>query len=72
MASNKTILGISFVAFLVIIIGFMVDFMSRTTAPWDRKKDSTYVNKYKINYNKELGLKNIDSLIEAREKKKEK
>jgi len=69
MASKKTILGISFFAFLALMIGFMLDFMSRTTAPWERKKDSTYVNKYKIHYNKDLGLKNIDSLIEARKNK---
>jgi hypothetical protein len=69
MVTKKNLLGISFFAFLAIMIGFMVDFMSRTTAPWDRKKDSTYINKYKIHYNKELGLKNIDSLIEAREDK---
>jgi Na+-transporting methylmalonyl-CoA/oxaloacetate decarboxylase gamma subunit len=69
MTSKKTILGISFFAFLAIMIAFMLDFMSRTTAPWEHKKDSTYVNKYKIHYNKELGLKNIDSLIEARENK---
>lgn len=69
MLRKKTILGICFFGFIAILIGFMIDFMSRTTAPWERKKDSSYVNKYKVRYNKELGLKNIDSLIEAREKK---
>lgn len=69
MKPQKIILVVVFFLFVGIMILFTLDFMSRTTAPWDRKKDSTFVNKYKIQYNEELGLKNIDSLKKAREGK---
>lgn len=69
MKTKKAILGIVFFVFLGIMIWFTIDFMSRTTSPWDRKKDTTFVNKYKIQYNEKLGLKNIDSLKKAREGK---
>jgi len=69
MANKKTALGIAFFVFVGIMIWFTVDFMSRTTSPWERKKDTTFVNKYKIQYNEKLGLKNIDSLKKAREGK---
>lgn len=69
MDKKKTALGIAFFAFVGIMIWFTVDFMSRTTSPWERKKDTTFVNKYKIQYNEKLGLKNIDSLKKAREGK---
>lgn len=69
MGKKKTALGIAFFVFVGIMIWFTVDFMSRTTSPWERKKDTTFVNKYKIQYNEKLGLKNIDSLKKAREGK---
>lgn len=69
MNSKKIILVIVFFLFLGVMILFTVDFMSRTTPPWQRKKDTTFVNKYKIQYNEKLGLKNIDSLKKAREGK---
>ncbi len=69
MKSNKRILVICFFLFVGVMILFTVDFMSRTTTPWERKKDTTFVNKYKVQYNEKLGLKNIDSLIKAREGK---
>ena len=69
MANKKTALGIAFFVFVGIMIWFTIDFMSRTTSPWERKKDTTFVNKYKIQYNEKLGLKNIDSLKKAREGK---
>jgi hypothetical protein len=69
MGNKKTALGIAFFLFIGIMIWFTVDFMSRTTPPWERKKDTTFVNKYRIQYNKKLGLKNIDSLKKAREGK---
>jgi hypothetical protein len=69
MNSKKVILFIVFILFLGVMILFTLDFMSRTTSPWERKKDSTFVNKYKIQYNEKLGLKNIDSLKKARENK---
>lgn len=69
MKSQKIVLVVVFFLFVGIMIWFTVDFMSRTTSPWERKKDSTFVNKYKIQYNEKLGLKNIDSLKKAREGK---
>ncbi|HSY61983.1 MAG TPA: hypothetical protein VK796_08915 [Cytophaga sp.] len=69
MGNKKTALGIAFFLFIGIMIWFTIDFMSRTTPPWERKKDSTFVNKYRIQYNEKLGLKNIDSLKKAREGK---
>lgn len=69
MNKKKTALGIGFFVFVGIMIWFTVDFMSRTTTPWERKKDTTFVNKYKVQYNEKLGLKNIDSLKKAREGK---
>ncbi|MBC7451259.1 MAG: hypothetical protein H7259_07195 [Cytophagales bacterium] len=69
MNTKKMILVISFVLFVALMVFFTVDFMSRTTSPWERKKDSTFTNKYKIQYNEKLGLKNIDSLKNAREGK---
>jgi len=69
MDKKKRALGIAFFVFVGIMIWFTVDFMSRTTSPWERKKDTTFVNKYKIQYNEKLGLKNIDSLKKAREGK---
>lgn len=69
MDKKKTALGIAFFVFVGIMIWFTVDFMSRTTPPWERKRDTTFVNKYKIQYNEKLGLKNIDSLKKAREGK---
>lgn len=69
MKPQKLILVVIFILFVGIMIFFTVDFMSRTTSPWDRKKDTTFVNKYKIQYNEKLGLKNIDSLKKAREGK---
>lgn len=69
MDKKKTALGVAFFVFVGIMIWFTVDFMSRTTSPWERKKDTTFVNKYKIQYNEKLGLKNIDSLKKAREGK---
>lgn len=69
MKPQKIILVVVFVLFVGIMILFTIDFMSRTTSPWERKKDSTFVNKYKIQYNEKLGLKNIDSLKKAREGK---
>ena len=69
MPSKKVILFIVFILFLGVMILFTLDFMSRTTSPWERKKDSTFVNKYKVQYNEKLGLKNIDSLKKARENK---
>lgn len=69
MITKKKALGIVFFVFIGIMICFTVDFMSRTTSPWERKKDTTFVNKYKIRYNEKLGLKNIDSLKKAREGK---
>jgi len=69
MPSKKIILFIVFIVFFGVMILFTLDFMSRTTPPWERKKDSTFVNKYKIQYNEKLGLKNIDSLKKARENK---
>jgi len=69
MKPQKIILVVVFVLFVGVMILFTLDFMSRTTSPWDRKKDTTFVNKYKIQYNEKLGLKNIDSLKKAREGK---
>lgn len=69
MKPQKIILVVVFILFVGLMILFTVDFMSRTTSPWDRKKDTTFVNKYKIQYNEKLGLKNIDSLKKAREGK---
>ncbi len=69
MKQQKIILVVVFFLFVGIMIWFTIDFMSRTTSPWDRKKDTTFVNKYKIQYNEKLGLKNIDSLKKAREGK---
>jgi len=69
MVKKKTVLGVAFFVFVGIMIWFTIDFMSRTTSPWERKKDTTFVNKYKIRYNEKLGLKNIDSLKKAREGK---
>jgi large-conductance mechanosensitive channel len=69
MKKNKLILVIVFFLFVGVMIFFTVDFMSRTTTPWERKKDTTFVNKYKVQYNEKLGLKNIDSLMKAREGK---
>lgn len=69
MKPQKIVLVVIFFLFVGIMIWFTVDFMSRTTPPWERKKDSTFVNKYKIQYNEKLGLKNIDSLKKAREGK---
>jgi hypothetical protein len=69
MNSKKTILGVVFFLFIGVMILFTIDFMARTTPPWERKKDSTFINKYKIQYNEKLGLKNIDSLKKAREGK---
>jgi hypothetical protein len=69
MPSKKVILFIAFILFLGVMVLFTLDFMSRTTPPWERKKDSAFVNKYKIQYNEKLGLKNIDSLKKARENK---
>ncbi|MGN6647932.1 MAG: hypothetical protein ACTHJT_15520 [Cytophaga sp.] len=69
MKPQKIVLLVAFFLFVGIMIWFTVDFMSRTTPPWERKKDSTFVNKYKIQYNEKLGLKNIDSLKKAREGK---
>lgn len=69
MITKKRALGIFFFVFIGIMIWFTVDFMGRTTPPWERKKDTTFVNKYKIQYNEKLGLKNIDSLMKAREGK---
>ena len=69
MDKKKVALGVAFFVFVGIMIWFTADFMSRTTTPWERKKDTTFVNKYKIQYNEKLGLKNIDSLKKAREGK---
>jgi len=69
MKTQKKILVVVFFLFIGIMIWFTVDFMSRTTSPWERKKDTTFVNKYKVQYNEKLGLKNIDSLKKAREGK---
>lgn len=69
MKPQKIMLLVVFFLFVGIMILFTIDFMSRTTSPWDRKKDTTFVNKYKIQYNEKLGLKNIDSLKKARENK---
>jgi hypothetical protein len=69
MKTKKTILFVVFILFVLVMIFFTLDFMSRTTSPWEHKKDSTFINKYKIQYNEKLGLKNIDSLKKARENK---
>lgn len=69
MITKKKALGVVFFVFAAIMIWFTADFMSRTTTPWERKKDTTFINKYKIQYNQKLGLKNIDSLKKAREGK---
>lgn len=50
------------------MIGFTIQFMSMTTPPWE-KRSSEVKNKYKVQYNERLGLKNIDSIKAARESK---
>lgn len=65
---NKKIFIICTLIFFLCVIGFTIHFMSLTTPPWEKRKGEVQ-NKYKVQYNEKLGLKNIDSLKEARKNK---
>ncbi len=67
MKNNKLII-ICTIVFVLIMIGFTIQFMSMTTPPWE-KRGNEVKNKYKVQYNERLGLKNIDSIKAARETK---
>lgn len=69
MKNNKLIIVLTIV-FVIVMIGFTIQFMTMTTPPWE-KRSSEVKNKYKIQYNERLGLKNIDSIKAARELKKQ-
>jgi Tfp pilus assembly protein PilO len=69
MKKNNKIFIVVTILFVLIMIGFTIQFMTMTTPPWE-KRSNEVKNKYKVQYNERLGLKNIDSIKAAREAKK--